>query len=231
MVEDWAKGEHVDQQSSTYIKDPDTPVRSVGKGGKDKQWVGMASVAFANSTSCLRIELMKYLGDKSGDHGENGHFQYSPSVSLMTLGYSTRWCCDRHDETIDFASFGLGSFWDGKQPLQYQFVRVTSGPESEDRERKGGDRKELVKALTEWRQKTHDTDTIGFMYDIQDIITEDGINLIAKLPPSRLHRDGPYAITKELGETAEWGSRYAGGMFERVWRHDHDNSDRVPTYK
>ena len=73
MVEDWAKGEHVDQQSSTYIKDLDTPVCSVGKGGKDKQWVGMASVAFANSTSCLRIELMKYLGDKSGDHGENGH--------------------------------------------------------------------------------------------------------------------------------------------------------------
>ena len=69
------------------------------------------------------------------------------------------------------------------------------------------------------------------MYDIQDIITEDGINLIAKLPPSRLHRDGPYAITKELGETAEWGSQYAGGMFECVWRHDHDNSDRVPTYK
>ena len=35
------------------------PVRPVAKGkGKDKQWVGMASVAFAKSTSCLRVELL-----------------------------------------------------------------------------------------------------------------------------------------------------------------------------
>ena len=73
MVEDWADGEHVDKQSTAYVNDPDTPVRVVGKGGKDMQWVGMASVAFANATSCLRVELINYLGDKSGDHGENGH--------------------------------------------------------------------------------------------------------------------------------------------------------------
>ena len=69
-------GVDIDQQSAAYVKDPDTPVRPVGKGkGKDKQWVGMASVAFAKSTSCLRVELMKYLGDKSGDHSENGRPQ------------------------------------------------------------------------------------------------------------------------------------------------------------
>jgi len=68
------RGERVDQQSAAYIKDPDTPVRFVGKG-KDKRWVGMASVAFANSMTCLRVELMKYLGDKSGDCGENDHSQ------------------------------------------------------------------------------------------------------------------------------------------------------------
>ena len=63
---------HVDKQSSTYIKDPDTPVliRSVRNKEKGKQWVGMASVAFANSISCLRVELLKYLGDKSGDCGK-----------------------------------------------------------------------------------------------------------------------------------------------------------------
>ena len=71
MVESWVKGEHINKQSTAYVKDPDTPVRPVGKGKKDKQWVGMASVAFANSTSCLRVELMEYLGDKSGDHGTN----------------------------------------------------------------------------------------------------------------------------------------------------------------
>lgn len=65
------KGEEVDQRSATYLKDPDTPVRPVRKGKKDKQWVGMASVAFANSTSCLRVEFTKYLGDESGDHGAN----------------------------------------------------------------------------------------------------------------------------------------------------------------
>jgi len=70
MVESWVAETRVNQCSAEYIEDPDTPVqiRSVGKG---KQWVGMASVAFANSTSCLRVEFVKYLGDKSGDYGEN----------------------------------------------------------------------------------------------------------------------------------------------------------------
>ena len=68
-------------------------------------------------------------------------------------------------------------------------------------------RKELIKVLTEWWQKIHEGDTIGFIYDIQDIVTEDGIGLVAKISPSQLHRDGPDAITKELGEMVEWGSR------------------------
>ena len=76
MVEDWAKKESIDQRSTNYLKDPDTPVRFLGKGKKGKKgkkWVRMASVAFANSISCLRVELLKYLGDKSGDHGENNN--------------------------------------------------------------------------------------------------------------------------------------------------------------
>jgi len=85
--------------------------------------------------------------------------------------------------------------------------------------------------LTAWRQQTYDTDPIGFLYDIQDIITEDGIGLIAKMSPSQLHRDGPDAITKELKETLEWGSRHAWGMFEQVWWHDHGDSSPVHTYE
>lgn len=76
MVESWAAERHVDKQSGIYIKDPDTPVqiRSVGNSkGRErgKQWVGMASVAFANSISCLRVECVTYLGDNSGDLSEN----------------------------------------------------------------------------------------------------------------------------------------------------------------
>jgi hypothetical protein len=75
MVESWAADVHIDRQSATYIDDPDTPIRTRSVGNlkskeKGKQWVGMASVAFANSTSCLRVELMKYLGDESGDCSE-----------------------------------------------------------------------------------------------------------------------------------------------------------------
>ena len=71
MVESWAADEDIDQQSNAYIKDPDTPVQIWSAGGKGKQWVGMASVAFANSTSCLRVEFTKYLGDKSGNYSED----------------------------------------------------------------------------------------------------------------------------------------------------------------
>jgi hypothetical protein len=55
--------------------------------------------------------------------------------------------------------------------------------------------------LMVWRQRTYDSDPISTLYGIQDIITEGGICIIAKLSPPRLHRDGPDAITKELGET------------------------------
>ena len=36
MVESWVKGERIDKQSTAYVKDPDTLVRPVGKGKKDK---------------------------------------------------------------------------------------------------------------------------------------------------------------------------------------------------
>ena len=72
MVESGVAERCVDRESSVYIKDPDMPVlvRSIGNK-KEKQWVGMASIAFANSTFCLRVEFMKYLDDKSGDHSKN----------------------------------------------------------------------------------------------------------------------------------------------------------------
>lgn len=75
MVESWVEKKQVDQKSSAYIKDPDTPTRiqSARKKGKGKQWVGMASVAFANSPLCLRVELLKYLDDKSGNCSEDVH--------------------------------------------------------------------------------------------------------------------------------------------------------------
>ena len=85
--------------------------------------------------------------------------------------------------------------------------------------------------LMAWRQKTYDSDPISFLYDIQDIIAEDGICLVAKVSPSRLHREGPDTITKELEETLEWGSRYAVGMFEEIWRHDHGDIAQVSMYK
>jgi hypothetical protein len=76
MVESWAAEKDIDKQSIMYLDDPDTPVWAWSVGSakgkeKGKQWVGMASVAFANSTSCLRTELIKYLGDKSMDFSEN----------------------------------------------------------------------------------------------------------------------------------------------------------------
>jgi len=153
------------------------------------------------------------------------------STDVIYIAYSTKWCCDRHSEDIDFTSFSLGDFWDGEKVCEYQFIPVTFGPEGEDRERKGKGFKELVKILTEWRRRTYRADPVRVVYDIEDIISEDGINLVAKIPPSRLHREGPGLIIKALGETAEWGSRYARGMFEQVWRHDHDDSDEVPTYE
>lgn len=153
------------------------------------------------------------------------------STNLLCTAYSTRWCCDRHGEEIDFTSFGLGDFWDGEQPFEYQFVSVTFGSEGEDRERKGKGFKELVNVLTEWRRRTYRADPVRVVYDIEDVISEDGIKLVAKIPPSRLHRNGPDEIVKELGETTEWGSQYAREMFEQVWRHDHDDSDEVPTYE
>ena len=60
---------------------------------------------------------------------------------------------------------------------------------------------------------------------------DDGINLVAKISPSRLYRDGPDVITEELGETSEWGSCCVKGVFEQTWKHDHSDSDKVPTYE
>ena len=108
---------------------------------------------------------------------------------------------------------------------------MTFGSGGEDRERKGSDRKELVKVLMDWRQETYNSGSINFLSgDIEDIITEDGISLVAKISPARLHRDGLALIVKELGETFEWGSRHAEGMFKQVWKHDHGDSDKVLTY-
>jgi hypothetical protein len=90
---------HIDRQSAAYIDDPDTPTwpQPVGNSKskeKGKRWVGMASVAFANSMSCLHVELMKYLGNESGDCSENNCLRFILNVLLTNIGHSTRWCCD-----------------------------------------------------------------------------------------------------------------------------------------
>jgi len=85
-------------------------------------------------------------------------------------------------------------------------------------------------ALKEWRWKTYKSDPIRCVYDMDDILTDDGIDLIAKIPPSRLYREGPEAITRELGETFEWESRHVKALFERVWGHDHGGADQVPVH-
>lgn len=149
----------------------------------------------------------------------------------MELAHSTRWCCDRHHEKIDFASFGLGDIWDGEEARQWRFVNVSFGQEGEDHERKASNRKKLAKSLVEWRQEAHSSDRLSVLYSIQDIITEEGIGLITKISSSRLHRDGPNVIVKELDETFEWGARYAREIFECIWEHDHDKIDPVPTYE
>lgn len=92
---------------------------------------------------------------------------------------------------------------------------------TKERARNRSDCKKLQEALVAWREKTFDSDAISSLFDIQDIdITEEGIGLIAKLPPSQVRSGGPEVITKELGETVEWGSRYARELFERIQEHD-----------
>ena len=159
----------------------------------------MATVAFAKSTSCLRIELLNYLGDESGDHGGNGCSWSVSKRSADTIYtvYSTRWCCNRHGEDIDFTSFGLGDFWDGQQPRHYEFIYETFGSEGVDRD--GGVR--ISRNLSRPSRGGGKTRTTKIPFAL-----------------SRLHRDGPDMIIEELGDTVEWGSQYARGMFERVWR-------------
>ena len=123
------------------------------------------------------------------------------------------------------------SRWGDETARQWKWIYVTAGPEGEDRERKGKDRKDLIEALIEWRQNTYEIDPIGFLYDIQDIIVEDGISLITKVSPARLQRDGPDGVKTVLEETAEWGSRHARGMFEMISKYDCNNPGGPPASK
>ena len=216
MVKSCVTEEHVDQRSKAYINDPDmlVQIQSAGKGAKGKQWVGMASVAFVTSMSCLHVEFMRYLGNRSGKICRNARSQLSPSALLMKIGYTTRWYCDRHAEEINFVLFGLSEAWDGEKPHQMQFIYIAFGKEKEDHERSRGDHKKLAEALVAWRENTYDSDALNLLFSVQDILTDDGIGLITKIPHSQLHRDGADMITRELGETTEWGSCYAGKVFK-----------------
>lgn len=64
----------VNRDSDAYVQDPDAPVtiqstRKKAKVGRSS--IGMASIAFATSASCLRLEFIKYLGDQSGNHSKS----------------------------------------------------------------------------------------------------------------------------------------------------------------
>ena len=77
MVESWATEVSIDQDSAAYVQDPDAPVTTQSSRKRAKVGrlsIGMASIAFATSASCLRLEFIKYLGDKSGDHSESSTY-------------------------------------------------------------------------------------------------------------------------------------------------------------
>lgn len=107
-------------------------IQGTGKGPKGIKWLGMALIALALLKTCLCVELIKYLGDKSGAHGEKHFITISSGPQLTSVGYTTRWCCDHHEQVIDFVSFGLRDVWDGKEPSgKWQFVYETFGLSSE----------------------------------------------------------------------------------------------------
>lgn len=100
----------------------------------------------------------------------------------------------------------------------------------DDGRRKASNRKALINVLEAWREEVHNSDPIGFLFDVQDIIEDDGLVLVANIPPSQLYDGGPNVIVDELDETSEWAACYAREIFEQIWRHDH-GSKEIPMYK
>src|SRR5579872_297384 len=198
MVENWATEKYINRRSHAYINDPDTPVqvRTAGQP-KSKPSVGIASVAVANSTICLRVEFMDYLGVIQRD-----------GVVIGTARISTLRCSV-------LATFGKPK----------GVVSGSGSPWSSDqRERTMRGREAIVRESSRYSQpgdKRYMKLTNPSAPSVASkILSDDGIALIAKVPSWRLRRDGLSVITIELKESSDWESRYARGIFDVIQKYD-----------
>ncbi|KAF8452791.1 P-loop containing nucleoside triphosphate hydrolase protein [Boletus edulis BED1] len=202
MVEPWALGLTLaeDQQSAS---DPDRPYAGMVKKNASKQdRTSYASLRFAQSQTCLRKFFAEYLDDRS----------------LEALSYTALWCCDRHGHN----DFKLQTFVHGEPYTGNSQVPApgTTAKRKRNQLRVAAERQQLLDTLKAWRKRTHDNDPYRGVWPIEQLIDNNGLELLTKTHPTVIM--SPSDLTTLLQESEAWEGNYGTEIFAIIQQFDQD---------
>ncbi|KAF8055298.1 P-loop containing nucleoside triphosphate hydrolase protein [Lyophyllum atratum] len=190
----WALEISLDEYANGDLSDPDRPRGLLKPNSNSRERAAYSSVKLIGC-ECLRSFFATYLDDTT----ENA------------LDFITKFCCDRHEDTIfDLADFLPGKIYTGDPPLP------PTKRKKAVKYRAKKDRNRLDALLVNWLQ-TVTQDGYQEAYDI--LAFPQRFTLVRTLP--KLIRS-PADLARLLGETEEWQLEWAASLFELVSGYDRE---------
>ncbi|PPR02849.1 hypothetical protein CVT24_002327 [Panaeolus cyanescens] len=204
--------------------DPDHPFpKKLTPKSNKRERLGSAMIKIIQSdTTCLRRLFAGYLEDETPE----------------ALTFTTRWCCNRHENPDDPSSgFRLSSFFAGQ--LLYsdgptgQFYygdvndedRVAVIPERKEKKarplvRKPIHRPSLISRLDVWLHKVHSCSPLYGIRPQSYILDNRSIEKLARIHPSNF--TSPNDVTSFLNETEAWALQYSADIYDIITGYDQE---------
>jgi hypothetical protein len=134
------------------------------------------------------------------------------SQVIAAVKYTTKFCCDRHQNGFNLQDFVPGTIFTGKDD------KVPAEKKKRAVYRPVKDRVALEESIHTWRRHVHANDSVRMVMPARWIIDDGQIKTLAATLPSAL--SCPETITRILGKPSEWSKQYAHSLFNVIQKYE-----------
>jgi hypothetical protein len=216
FYESWVKTIGLSGYKNEYVPDPDRPRAVLTAHSSRQDRASFSTVSIIQNDRCIRESFGSYLGDLTED-GECLYFYlhyqviYIFTLFSLALKFTTRFCCDRHENGFDLADFLPGSIYTQEAfDMEHTQPKPTA---KRNKYRPVKDREEVTLQLRFWRRKEHTQHPLKAVFPEWRILTDKDIDAITLLKPSNMTSVDDLIQCLPHHPTNEWVATWGHKLF------------------